>query len=183
MATCGGGRARHAPHPASRGAGMADHPARHRRRRPLRTMRNPGYSRRPGAALHPETIATSTDYGHCTDTSTDMGQVDGGGSPSAFGISVSRDQRVFTVNRTSPGIRAPRRMGWWTGTYVSKRVDCQGYEETGLPGLLHVVEGWTPWPFRATVTGSRWSARIPRYRGPRRGSTSTGRSRPGSAAA
>ncbi len=94
-----------------------------------------------------------TDYGHCTDTNTQMGQVDGGDSPSAFGISISRDQREFSLNRISPGYQGAPPNGVVDGTYVSKHVDCQGYEETGLPGLLHVVENWTPWPFMGTGHG------------------------------
>ena len=92
------------------------------------------------------------DYGHCTDTSTVMGQVDSGDLPSAFAINISRDQRLFTVNPTWSYQGDPP-TGIVDGTYVSKRVDCQGYEETGLPGLLHVVEDWTPWPFRGTNPG------------------------------
>ena len=39
-------------------------------------------------------------------------------------------------------------MGVVDGTSTPKLVDgCLGYEETGLPGLLHVVENWTPWAF------------------------------------
>jgi len=92
------------------------------------------------------------DYGHCTDTSTVMGQVDSGDLPSAFAINVSRDQRLFTVNPTWSYQGDPP-TGIVDGTYVSKRVDCQGYEEIGLPGLLHVVEDWTPWPFHGTNPG------------------------------
>ena len=84
----------------------------------------------------------------CTKTSTDTGQVDGGGSPSAFGISVGRDEREFTVNRMTPGYHGGPPNGVVDGTSTPKFVDgCLGYEETGLPGLLHVVEGWTPWAF------------------------------------
>ena len=84
----------------------------------------------------------------CTDTNTSTGQVDGGDSPSAFGISVSRDEREFSVNRISPGYQGAPPNGVVDGTFANKHVDeCHEYEETGLPGLLHVVESWTPWAF------------------------------------
>jgi hypothetical protein len=104
---------------------------------------------------------TVMDYGQCTVTGTEMGQVDGGDSPSAFGISVSLDQRLFTINRISPGYQGAPPNGVVDGTYVSKHVDCQGYEETGLPGLLHVVEYWTPAPLSTGLPLERTDPTIP----------------------
>jgi hypothetical protein len=89
------------------------------------------------------------DYGHCTDTNTYNGQVEGGDFPSAFGISVSRDQRLFTVNLMWGSQGAPPK-GIVDGNYVWHRVDCNGYEESDSRGLLHVVEDWTGWPFGST---------------------------------
>jgi hypothetical protein len=54
---------------------------------------------------------------------------------------------MFTVNRLSSGDHGAPPIGILDGTYVHHRVDCNGYDESGPPGLLQVVESWTPWTF------------------------------------
>lgn len=88
--------------------------------------------------------------GGCTETSTSQAELDGGGSPSAFGISVSRDQRSFTVNRTTYMGGPPYTQ--LHKDYTSYKIECSGYEEQS-PNSIYVAEDWNYWPFIGTGQG------------------------------
>jgi hypothetical protein len=102
-----------------------------------------------------------TDYGTCTDTVTQMDQVDGAGSPSAFFIGVTSDQSSFYLYRATPGLQGAPPYGVVDKPYVSSHVNCQGYEETVPFASLHVPEDWTPWPFPQGLPLGRTDPTIP----------------------
>jgi hypothetical protein len=82
-----------------------------------------------------------TDFGNCTDTSTEQDQIDGAASPSAFAIGISMDQSKFYVSRATPGVQGAPPNGDVYKTTEGKHVSCLGYEET-FQGSLHVWEFW-----------------------------------------
>ena len=115
---------------------------------------NPGYSRRPGAALHQETIATSRI------TATAPIRIPKWGKSMAAtrrppSASASRATSAsFLSIEYRLGIRAPRRTGWWTGpTFRSTSIargtrrlvclDCSTSWSTGLP--LERADPTIPW--------------------------------------
>jgi hypothetical protein len=101
------------------------------------------------------------DFGNCTDTVTELDQIDGAGSPSAFFIGITRDQSSFYLFRASPELRGAPPNGLVDKTYVAKHVNCLGYEETVPIGSLQVAEDWTPWPFPQGLPLGRTDPTIP----------------------
>jgi len=78
---------------------------------------------------------------------TNQGEVEGGDQPAAFGISISRDQRSFSVNRWTPPTTTPV-----FKDYTGHHVECGGYEED-IANSIYVVEDWNYWPFIGTGQG------------------------------
>ena len=138
---------------------------------------NAGYSRRRGAALHRETIFTSrsTRRLHGYDDQTGRGR----GWRPAGGVRHQHLARPALVYRQSNivGIRAPRRYELFKDyTSPPRRVR----RVRGDMSRIRSMSGRTGLTGRssARVRGFRSTARIPRYRGLRTGSTSTSSIRP-----
>jgi len=101
-----------------------------------------------GSASEDDLYVTKYPSG-CTDadTVTNQGEVEGGDQPAAFGISISRDQRSFSVNRWTPPTTTPV-----FKDYTGHHVECGGYEED-IANSIYVVEDWNYWPFIGTGQG------------------------------
>jgi hypothetical protein len=92
------------------------------------------------------------DYGTCTDTVTEQGEIDGAASPSAFFLGLSRDQSQAYVDRATPGILGAPPYTQLYKTYDGTHVECSGYEENA-PDSVYVAEDWTTWPLTGTGQG------------------------------
>jgi hypothetical protein len=95
----------------------------------------------------------------CTVTVTSEAQVEGG-APAAFYIIVSRDRSRFDLQREWSESRGAPPWGMLRQPYVTKRINCRGYEETS-DATLWVEESFGRWPFYDGLPLGRTDPTIP----------------------